>query len=240
MVSYVAGFYRNGESFDDETMRRTLIALHALSVGFFPASMGLSKERKATFHTPAEYKRSLVPEDYYISPGIARVPFECSNGIALAFTESSNPRNIPANLVMELSDRTVAENGWTLQALLEIFRAVVKSFGPDYALLYDEAHRDRPSYDERMFDFDMRRVPLGLFWINYYGPEWANGVGRDRIERLRNSVASLEWLDNGGVLIAIQDSPYDEGNATHRQHQLELERLLGLEEVQAGFPNPGI
>jgi hypothetical protein len=26
----------------------------------------------------------------------------------------------------------------------------------------------------------------------------------------------------------------------HREHQLELERRLGLEEVQAGFPNPGI
>jgi hypothetical protein len=240
MVSYVAGFYRNGESFDDETMRGTLAALHTLNMGFFPASMGLSKEKKATFHTPAEYKRSQVPEGYYITPGIARVPFECTNGTALAFTESNNPRNMPANLVMEFSDRTIARNGWTLQKLLEIFRTVIESFRPDYAMLYDEAQRDRPTYDERMFDFDMRRVPLGLFWINYYGPEWAKGVGRERIERLRNGVASLEWLDSGGVLVAIQDTPYDENVPEHRAHQLELEQLLGLDKVQASFPNPGI
>ena len=91
-----------------------------------------------------------------------------------------------------------------------------------------------------MFDIDMKRVPPGLFWINCYGPEWARNVGRERLERLRPSVAWLEWMDDGGVLLAIQDAPYDEGNADHREHQLEVEQLLGLEEVRASFPNPGL
>jgi hypothetical protein len=181
-----------------------------------------------------------VPEGYYITPGVARVPLECTNGAALAFTQSENPRNLPANLVMELSDRTIASNGWSLRTLLEIFRAAIESFEPDYAVLYDEAHRDRPTYDQRMFDFDMRRVPLGLFWINYYGPEWARNVGVERLERLRPAVPVFEWLDNGGVLIAIQEASYDEGVALHRENQQRLEELLGLRQVQASFPNPGL
>ena len=192
------------------------------------------------FHSPGEYKRSLVPQGYYITPGIARVPLECANGVALAFTESDNPMNMPANLVMEFSNRTIASNGWSLPQLMEVFRAVIKSFVPDYAVLYDEAHRDRPTYRERIFDFDRRRVPLGLFWINYYGPEWVKNVGVERLERLRSAVAEFEWLENGGVLIAIQEAPYDESVASHRENQERLEELLGLRQVQASLPNPGL
>jgi hypothetical protein len=240
MVSYVAGFYRTGEPFDDDTIRRTLAALHALSAGFLPASMWLSKDDKATFHAPADYQRHLVPAGYYISPGVARIPLESANGVVLAFTESDTPRTVPANLVMELSDRTIGTNGWDLRTLLSMFRAVIEAFEPNYALVYDEAHRDRGTYDERMFDIDMRRVPLGLFWINYYGPEWVKNVSAERLERLRPMVPAFEWLDNGGVLFAIQQAPYDETVASHRENQQALEELLGLRQLQAQFPNPGL
>jgi hypothetical protein len=52
-----------------------------------------------------------------------------------------------------------------------------------------------------MFDFDGRRVPSGLFWINYYGPEWTRNVGAERLDRLRPAVPVFEQLDNGGVLV---------------------------------------
>lgn len=240
MVSYTAGFYRYTESFDDPTLRRTLEALHRLAMGFFPASMWVSKEDKVLFREPSEYRRSLIPAAYYVSAGIARIPLECANGVALSFTESDNPKNVPANLVARFGSATLEANAWKLTQLLALFRAVIGSFEPDCAELYDEAHRGRPAYDERLFDFDMRRVPLGLFWINYYGPEWARNVGVERLERLRPAVPVLEWLDNGGVLIASQEAPYDEGVASHRENQQRLEELLGLRQVQASFPNPGL
>ena len=202
--------------------------------------MWVSKERKVTFRTPEEYRRDVVPAEYYRSGGSAHIPFDCANGASATFTESATPTLMPASFVINFGGDTIARNGWRLEDLLSLFRAVVVAFRPDVAEIYDEAHRDRSTYDERMFDIDMKRVPLGLFWINYYGPEWARNVGRERLERLRPTVASLEWQDNGGVLVAIQDVPYDESNAVHRDHQLELERLLGLEELQASFPNPGV
>jgi hypothetical protein len=75
---------------------------------------------------------------------------------------------MPANLVMGFSDHTTTTNAWSLYRLLEIFKAVIASFAPDHATLYDEAHRARPTYDERMFDYDMRRAPSGLYWLNYF------------------------------------------------------------------------
>jgi hypothetical protein len=138
-----------------------------------------------------------------------------------------------------MTDRTITENRWTVQTFLRLFRAVVTAFDPDYGYLYDESHAGRPAYTSRMFDFDGRRVPSGLFWINYYGPEWASNIGLERLERLRSAVPVVERIDNGGVLVAIQEAPYDESNTSHRENQQRLEERLGLQQVQARFPNPG-
>jgi hypothetical protein len=141
---------------------------------------------------------------------------------------------------LRMTDHTIAQNRWTVQTFVRLFRAVVTAFGPDYGYLYDESHAARPAYTLGMFDFDGRRVPSGLFWINYYGPEWARNIGVDRLERLRSAVPVLERLDNGGVLVAIQEAPYDEGVASHQENQRRLEERLGLQELQASFPNPGL
>lgn len=240
MAKYAAGFYHIVTPFDDAAMRRTLTALHGLQIGFFPADLLVSREKKVVLRGPGDYARDLIPADYFISPGLATLPLESSNGVHLAFTETDNPRAIPGSLVLQMTDRTIAENRWTVQTFLRLFRTVITAFGPDYGYLYDESHAARPAYTSRMFDFDGRRVPSGLFWINYYGPEWARNVGVERLERLRSAVPMLERLDNGGILVAIQEAPYDEGIASHRENQQRLEERLGLKEVQASFPNPGI
>ena len=240
MARYSAGFYHVVMPFDEPTMRRTLAALHSLDMGFFPADLLISRQEKVVLHGPDEYARDLIPAGYFISPSVATLPLESSNGVHVVFTETDNPRAIPGSLVLQMTDRTITENGWTIQSLLLLFRAVITAFGPDYGHFYDESHAARPVYTSRMFDFDGRRVPSGLFWINYYGPEWVRSVGAERLERLRLAVPVFERLDNGGVLIAIQEALYDEGVTSHRENQQNLEELLGLRQVQASFPNPGI
>jgi hypothetical protein len=240
MAEYSMGFYCYRASFSEEMMLSALEALDGLALGFFPASMWVSEDKKVFFMQPSEYQRSLLPKTYYISPGIARIPLKCANGVSISFTESDNPRNIPANVVLKLSGGTIDENEWKLPDLLGIFRAIIENLEPDCAVLYDEAHRGRPEYDDRLFHFDMRRVPLGLFWINYYGSEWIENIGLKRLDRLRSKVPYFEIRESGGVLLAIQEEPYDENVKSHRDNQERLEKLMGLQEVQASFPNPGI
>jgi hypothetical protein len=240
MVKYVAGFYRTVEPFRDGTILQTLAALHDLQMGFFPASMWASKERQLTLAGPSEYRRAIIPAEYFAADETASIPFDCANRTLMTFTESNTPRLVPASLVIEFDGETITENGWRLNSFLLLFHAVIAAFRPDVADLHDEAHRDRAAYDQRMFEIDMRQVPLGLFWINYYGPRVAENIGRKRLERVRSSVASFEWLDDGGALVAIQEAPYDESDPAHRNHQIELERVIGLEEIHAQFPNRGI
>jgi hypothetical protein len=194
MVGYTCGFYRIITPFDEAVTRRTLKSLEDLGQGFFPATLWTATDKKVVLENAGRYDRSLIPAGYYVSPGIATLPLDAANGVSFVFTETDDPRILPGSLVLNFTDADLAANGWHLEGLVRLFKAVVASFGPDYAYLYDNVHGVRPSYTERMFDFDGRRLPNGLFWINYYGPEWARNIGRERLERLRRPVAcSSGW-----------------------------------------------
>ena len=226
-------------SFDEATLRATLEALHKLGLGFFPAGLRRSREERLVLEHPMAYERALVPAEYYIDPGVARIPLEGANGVSFTFTESDKPSAYPAEPPSGVHRRDAGGQPLDYRYSLGALQVSGPELQPGLRVCL-RRRAARPTYSERRFDFDSRRVPDALFWINYYGFEWARNLGVDRLERLRPSVASLERLGNGGVLIAIQDAPYEECNAAHRQHQRELERQLGLEEVQASFPNPGL
>ena len=209
MIHYSSAFYRLNSAFDDMIMQRTLMALHAVDRGFFPATLWTSKHGRIILEGPQDYRRLLIPDVYFIKPGVATLPLHATNGAELHFTETDDPRTMPGSLVLKLSDAVLVANRWSLTDLLAIYRAVVPVFNPDHGHLYDDAHRARPQYEDWMFAFNWRRVPTGLFWINYYGPEWARNIGLKRLDRLRSAVPVFEWLDTGGVLFAIQEEPYD-------------------------------
>ena len=117
---------------------------------------------------------------------------------------------------------------------------VVDAFVPDYGYVFDESQAARSTYKSRALEVDRRHVPPALFWINYYGPEWVKNIGAGRLKQLQSEVPVLEWLESGGVIFAIQKAFYDESDASHRRNQERLEKVLGLKEVHARFPNPGL
>ncbi len=239
-VSYTAGFYRINEPFGDDIIRNTISALDVLDLDFLPATLFLQDRKKFVLRKPEDYKRELIPSDYFISSGIATLPLECANGAQLDFTETADPRVRPGTLSIQFSDRMLRLNGWDLETLLRVVRSVVGAFAPDYGYVYDEAQAACPTVQSRMFKIDWHHVPTALFWINYYGPGWVRNLGRERLNSLRSEVPVLEWQKDGGVLIAIQRASYDDTDPSHRQNQQRLERLLGLRDAQARFPNPGM
>ena len=239
-MGYTLGFYRVTEPVTNEVERETLTALDRLEEGFFPAGMWLSRDRKLVLADAGSYSRDLIPTEYFVSPGVATLPLEPKNGTRITFTESDEPDLYPASLVIECSLETMTANGWGADRLLRILRETVGSFHPDYAYLYADAHRGRDSYRKRMFAFDLRQVPIGVFWMNYYGPQWVKNLGAETIEKIKASVPLFEALEEGGVLFAIQEEPYQEEIAAHREHQSRLETELGLAQIQDRFPNSGM
>lgn len=237
---YLGSFQRFRAPLGDEDIRASLEALDDLGMGFLPARMWTSSDKAISFAGPREYRRQLIPEAYYVEPGVATIPLEASNGIELTFTESANLATMPASLAMDVPATLLGAGTWNLHGLIRIFRAVVGSFAPDRGFLADEAHVMRPEYQSRKLVFDSRKVPEGLYWINYFGPEWVSNVGAARLDRLRGEAATFERLESGGVLVAIQDTPYDESATSDRVRQERFESLIDLGELQGRFPNPGL
>jgi hypothetical protein len=237
--NYTLGFYRVHSPFADGTMRRTLGALDRLEMSFFPATLITSKTKSVVLEGAGDYARALLPREYFIDAQTATIPLEANNGVQIAFTESKEPNLVPASVLFQLTDTTLSANGWDLDDLVRISLAMVETFEPDYGYLFDDLHARRPEYKTRMFTFDRLMVPSGLFWVNYYGPTWVRNVGRERLEKLCTLLPLCRWLHNGGILFAIQSSPYREADPTQRAAQERLEALLGLQDVQSVFPNRG-
>lgn len=240
MTKYTWGLYRNRGRLTDDIERRTLEALETLHEGFFPAVMRISGAEKIVFVSARDYSRLLIPPQYYISPEIATIPLEATNGVDLVFTESDEPKLYPASLVFQCSREAIDANKWGAKKVLQILRETIRSLEPDYGFVYDEAQRARDSYGKVMFRVDTREVPIGSFWINYYGPRWVKNIGAEALERIKKLAPLFEELDGGGVLFALQEDPYSEENPIDQQGQLAFEKAVGLKEIQNRFPNRGL
>lgn len=235
-IRYSGGLYLAESRLDEERISRALAGLEELGLGFFPAEMALSAKRRVAFSAAAEFRRSLVPRPYFIEPDVARIPLECANGMDITFTESDAPDLYPASFGLSFGAGLLRDRGWGLEELLRIFRAAIPSLDADYGWLYDEAQNQSPSYQRRRLEVDIAKIPVELSWINYFGPSWAMNVGLERLQRIRPHVAAFEEFQGGGVLVAIQREPYDEGNPGHRAHRGQVEEILGLAEVHTHFP----
>ncbi len=226
---YFAGFYRTREPSTQEHIQTTLKALLNLQLGFFPLQFRKSRRETVSINRPEEFERSLIPKEFYIQGNTARIPFDAANGCYIHFTETTNPTVMPANFAIEFGPGLIEDGKMDTACLLILFRNVIAAFGPDDAYLCDRKHRNRKGYSDTRSGFDIREAPLTLFWINYYGPQWVKNIGKNRLQSIAPYLSALEWLDNGGVLFAIQNEPYDELNPKHAERQKELERKFDLE-----------
>jgi len=225
---YFAGFYRTREPSTQEHIQTTLKALLNLQLGFFPLQFRKSRRETVSINRPEEFERSLIPKEFYIQGNTARIPFDAANGCYIHFTETTNPTVMPANFAIEFGPGLIEDGKMDTACLLTLFKNVVGAFGADHAYLFDKKHH-RKGYDEIRSELDLRKAPITLYWINYYGPEWVKNIGRSRLQSIAPDLSALEWLDNGGVLFAIQNEPYDELNPKHAERQKELERKFDLE-----------
>lgn len=237
MTDYSASFCRLSRPFSAFETRAVLKALAGLNLGFFPARIWVSHNEFVDLEGPDDYSRSLVPDEFFIDSekGVARIPFESTGGLQFVFSESADPSVMPACFVIEFSSEIYQEHAWNSESIIRMFRAVVEAFTPDEACVYDEEHRARPRYDDIMFSFDSREVPLGVFWLNYFGPRLVSNIGARRLSRLRDHVPWYETDASRGVLFCIMEEPYDEENPDHRAAQILLEQILDLEDLHLAF-----
>lgn len=236
---YVCSLYRSRVSFTESDVVRTLGALETTNLGFFPARIVVSKKKVIEVPRPNAFARSLVPKVFYIDAECARIPFEGANGLEFVFTESSKPHLYPGTFSIEFTGDDLARVGWDASTLRQLIRAAVDGFDPDYGFVLDEDQIATETYGERRLLVSSRDVPVALHWINYFGREWADRIGARRLHVLESEFG-VERLANGGVIVTIQENPFDYQNPADRVRQDYAEDAIGLPDLQRQFVNRGL
>lgn len=76
-----------------------------------------------------------------------------------------------------------------------------------------------------------KRFDLDINWITYYGTEFLEIVGRERIERLKGNVAHYEELPDGGILVCVVDELFSSDNPEHIEKLLNARKIVAFEEI---------
>lgn len=239
MTDYVCNFYRSS-SFDETVLIKVLSALSELEQGFFPLVFWRSSREKLIIEQPSDFSRQMVPVEYFIEPGIARIPFEAANGADVVFTESDNAMLSPPNLDIEFSEARTRLESWSVPSFFALFKAIATAFEPEHGHLADIEELTRPAHEAVRFDIDTNKVPTSLHWVNYFGTRWVQRIGADRLRLLSETVPAFEWLKNGAVLLALQQAPFRERNPLDVETQRVAEVALDLKKLHREYPNTRI
>jgi len=84
--------------------------------------------------------------------------------------------------------------------------------------------------------FDSRRVPDGIWWVNFWDSILVETVG---LERIQNAPwAGKIKLPEGGVVVATTEEPTDAKNPIHLAKLAQIAEHLGLRELQERYRVP--
>ena len=237
MPHYTFGFYRTTHPLSDIVERTALAALDSLNLGFFPATFLAGRGKSVPLTTAADYHRSLIPRVYFIDrrQNLAHIPFDTLSDLTFTFTELSCVGGLPASLMIEFTSSTLLTNRWAFDDLLRIFRTCVAAVDADYAYGFEQRHRARDDYREAQVLIDSSQTPIGLFWFNYFGPAFVQNVGITSLNTIAAEVPVFLRTPEGGLFIAIQETPYDETDRSHSARQRTLEQAAGINESWKRF-----
>lgn len=82
-----------------------------------------------------------------------------------------------------------------------------------------------PKYGKTVMPVDLRKGLPGVYWANFFGPEYVKAIGKHKLLSAPN-VDVKELLD-GGVMILLGHSPLDPSLKLNRENQRAIKDHLG-------------
>jgi hypothetical protein len=82
-------------------------------------------------------------------------------------------------------------------------------------------------------EYDIRRVPPGIWWVNYWDPTQLQTVGEDRVRTA--GWARLRPATRGGLLLAATEEPSDPADPDHVVKLRQLVADLRLRSLQEQY-----
>jgi len=205
----------------------------------FPLEFRRTKSRREpyTLANAAEFDLSLLLEELdYGDPYLSEYPsFTLNNrdrGLSLKFGFNLEPTQSTTQksqvLMLSLADREIVDGSIGLATVRPLVEEFISTFMVKYAYASD-AQAIKTLGRAKHF-----KLPQGftcnvrLGWISFFGKEYVNYIGRDRFNRLETCFEKLDV--NDGILIVLQEEPFQYANEKHRVREAQAIAELGLED----------
>ena len=144
-----------------------------------------------------------------------------------------NSSSVPNALVLIFRENNFQEGEVDLTIVKSLFATIIPLFMPYSGTLYEENTSlrltDDGFYKGFCVEVDEHFYSFEAAWVSYCGPEQLKFSGRKRFQNLRNCLETYDLHD--GLMIVLQEDPYDDSNFIHRQRLEALIHELNFEEL---------
>lgn len=185
---------------------------------------------------PDQRQDELLTQSYFSRN---RIWFALSTG-RTEYTRRVAPQMIPATEVLKFefdSEHLLGSSpAFDFDQLKDLFWYCLHLFAPFYAFNDKSGEiNDSPEYYKIWQAIETNKVPVAIHWFNYFGPDWVERFGG--LEKLLAApVFQVEPVEElGGVVLILQQEPFDYTNADHFENRRRAEEYLELPRLHQLF-----
>ena len=204
-----------------------LIRINPIKDLLFPARVAVSPSEYVTFHQVSDYSFSAIPDEFHPENGFM-VPFESNDGVKFRVTGFFTPQFIPSSVVFHFSLEHIVRGEIDVDIMAKIISDIIPIQRSDSAFMYDvDSGRRREAQNYIIGPMD-RKYALRFEWMTYYSDKVVEFLGRHRFEEI-SALTQVRKL-NDGLLVILQDEPFNQTIKSHRLHRDKVEQVFGVED----------
>ncbi len=211
----------------EPTVIKSILACPTISKLVFPATLPTHPGGGIDLHSAWEFDLNLVPKEFY-AKSLVNIPIDGKNGIKFSSTIYLKKTVVPNVINLEFNNQHLEEGIVNRDNIEALLTEIIPIFQTDRASVYHQkiATDEAPRYYRTP---DYKSYPLDFDWINYFGPEMINILGRWRFNRLQSCAAKYNFHE--GIMVILEEEPLDKDNEEH-QKRIELaEAEMGFAEL---------
>lgn len=202
----------------------------------FPAKFYFNKGKEIIrLETPSDFSTDLISEENFSKEsGRTSLSLYPENGIAFHSSIYSLVSKYPNVISLHFTSEHIKNSICTLSDIIKLLEEGTGSFKIGQAYLEDTEGIKIPEPDGG-YSFlkpPTYKRPSGgeylymLDWLTYFGEDYLHIIGDERFENLKTYYLKQE-IDNG-ILVVLQEKPFDNSNPNHLSRKEKAEIELGF------------
>lgn len=201
----------------------SILSCPTLKQVLFPATLPISPGGSIYLTSPEELDVSMIPKEFF-EESLVHIPLTSEHGIEFFMTICFGEVVVPNVFGLTFTSEHLQAGMLNLELLKALFSETIPVFKGDYGAVYDKqfARRLHQTRSRKFFkDERNRSYPLQIQWMSYFGEEMLFFLRSERFSRLQTYSEKYEL--NNGMMVILQEEPFDDNNPEHRRKQAQAQ-----------------